>query len=153
MKIKRITAVTLFALGFTLLLLNLLLTTHRSSYAQDNSRPDGIEATLPPEVDITVDDFLPQPFQGDSVYYYNRLGGDRGALENVILDYGVGQVRITVQSGTWGGMWLSLNHPDREKAPVDFLAVLPAQILDQYQSRITDLNVKIAESTPNATLR
>ncbi len=153
MKVRKITAVTLFSLGFTLLLLNLLVTSQNLTMAQEDDNIDTITAIAPPEVDITIDDYLPQPFQGDSDYYYNRVGGDRGALNNVLLNYGVGQVRITIQSGTWGGMWNSLNHPDRENAPIDFSAVLPAQILDQYHSQITDINVGIADSTPNVLLR
>ncbi|MCB9421307.1 MAG: hypothetical protein H6667_16005 [Ardenticatenaceae bacterium] len=153
MKVKQITAVTLLGLGFTLLLLNMLVRSQHAAFAENSNVANTTNAILPPEVDVIVDDFLPQPLQGDPVYYYNRLGGDRGALNNVLLAYGIGQVRITIQSDTWGGMWFSLNHPDREKAPIDFSAVLPAQIQEEYQSQITDLNVKIAESTPNATLR
>jgi hypothetical protein len=30
-------------------------------------------------IEILVDDFNPQPYQEDNVYYFNRLEGDRGA--------------------------------------------------------------------------
>ena len=40
-----------------------------------------------------------------------------------------GQVTTTVAAGTtWGGGWLSLNHPIREGLPINFSAVLPAQV-------------------------
>lgn len=149
MQVRKVTAVTFFSLGFTLLLINLLVTSHKSLSVHANN----LSQIAPPEITIIVDDFQPQPIQGNPTYFYNRLGGDRGALGDIILNYGVGTVTITIQSGTWGGMWNSLNHPDREKSPVDFSATLPAQILDQYQNQITHVNVEIAASTPGRTLR
>jgi hypothetical protein len=97
---------------------------------------------------VLVDDFKPQPYQGDSVYYYNRLGGDRGALQDADLEWGEGQVTTTISTGnSWGGVWLSLNHPIREAQPVNFSAALPPQILPAYQSRVTDLTVQVTRGT------
>ena len=103
---------------------------------------------------ILVDDFKPQHYQGDSVYYYNRLGGDRGALNNSIIAWGDGQVRVTVAPGnSWGGLWESINHPDREGTPVNFSAVLPGEILPAYQSKITGITVRIKGGTVGRTIK
>jgi beta-glucosidase len=105
-------------------------------------------------ITILVDDFKPQPYQGESVYYFNRLGGDRGAVNYGILDWGNGQVTTTISSGnSWGGIWMSLNHPIREGLPIDFSEILPPQILPAYQSQITGITVRIARGIPNRTLR
>ena len=95
--------------------------------------------TTPRPIVILVDDFKPQPYPGDQGYPFNRLEGDRGAVNNSIMTWGRGQVTTTVATGqTWGGGWMSLNHPIREGLPINFSAILPAQIQPEYQSRITD---------------
>lgn len=105
-------------------------------------------------VTILVDDFTPQPYQGDDHYFYNRLEGDRGALNNSLVSWDMGQAKITLSSGsTWGGIWMSLNHPIREKQSIDFSAVLPPQIRQEYQSRITGMTVTIAGGTPSKLFR
>jgi hypothetical protein len=105
-------------------------------------------------VNILVDDFSPQPYQGESVYFFNRLEGDRGAINNSILDWGEGQVTTTISAGnSWGGVWMSLNHPIREGLPINFSAVLPEQILPAYQSDIRGITVRIASGTPKRTFR
>jgi hypothetical protein len=82
------------------------------------------------------------------VYFYNRLEGDRGAINDSILDWGNGQVTTTVSSGnSWGGVWMSLNHPIREGLPVDFSAILPTQVVPAYQSQITGISVRIRRGT------
>ena len=43
--------------------------------------------------EIIVDDFMPQPYQGETVYYYNRLEGDRGSVNDSLMVWGKGQVR------------------------------------------------------------
>ncbi len=103
---------------------------------------------------IVVDDFEPQPYQGEAVFFYNRLEGDRGALNDSVLDWGDGQVTITLSPGrSWGGVWMSLNHPIREDLPIDFSAVLPVQVLPAYQSQITGITVEIARATADRTSR
>lgn len=103
---------------------------------------------------ILLDDFTPQPYQGESVYFFNRLGGDRGAINDSILDWGNGQVTTTVSSGkSWGGAWMSLNHPIREAIPIDFSVILPPQVLPEYQSQITGITVRILRGTPKRTLK
>jgi hypothetical protein len=105
-------------------------------------------------VSILLDDFHPQPYQGESVYFFNRLGGDRGAINDSILDWGYGRVKTTISSGnSWGGVWMSLNHPIREGLPINFSAILPAQILPAYQSQIIGITVVIADGTPGRTFR
>ncbi|MCB0166635.1 MAG: hypothetical protein KDI79_20570, partial [Anaerolineae bacterium] len=66
------------------------------------------------EQSILVDDFTPQPEQGKSFWFHNRLGGDRGAIEgpgsgNVI--FGEGMVTAQINSGTDSlrGVWTALN--------------------------------------------
>jgi hypothetical protein len=108
----------------------------------------------PITVNILVDDFKPQPYQGESVYFFNRLEGDRGALNDSALDWADGQVTATISSGKeWGGIWMSLNHPIREGLPIDFSAIAPWPILPAYQSQITGISVQIASGTPGLTLR
>jgi hypothetical protein len=105
-------------------------------------------------ISILVDDFRPQPYQGESVYFFNRLGGDRGAVNDSILDWGNGQVITKIPPGnSWGGVWMSLNHPISEAQPINFSAILPPQILPAYQSQITDITVAIADGTPARTLK
>ena len=116
--------------------------------------PHPVETLSPSNPDvysiiILLDDFKPQPYQEESVYYFNRLGGDRGAVNHSILDWGNGQVTTTISPGhAWGGVWMSLNHPISEGLPVNFSAILPPQILPAYQSQITGITVVIAEGTP-----
>ncbi len=117
--------------------------------------PEPSSAPIPTStIGILVDDFSPQPYPGESVYSFNRLDGDRGAVNNSRLDWGKGEVTMTISAGnTWGGLWMSLNHPIREALPINFSATLPAQILPDYQSQITGLTVRIARGTPHATFR
>jgi beta-glucosidase len=105
-------------------------------------------------ISVLLDDFALQPLQGDSVYYFNRLGGDRGAVNNSILDWGNGRVTTTISSGnSWGGVWMSLNHPIGEELAVDFSAILPAQVLPPYQSQVTGITAVIADGTPGRTFK
>ena len=113
--------------------------------------PEATQSSTLPEqvVTILVDDFAPQPYQGDTVYFYNRLEGDRGALNGSAVAWGEGQATVILAEGQiWGGLWMSLNHPIRERQSLNFSAVLPAQILPQYQSRITGITISIAGGTP-----
>jgi hypothetical protein len=106
------------------------------------------------QIDILVDDFSPQPYQGDTVYYFNRLEGDRGALNDSALNWANGQVTTTIGAGkSWGGLWMSLNHPIREAIPINFSAILPSQIRPAHQSQIIGIQVLIAGATPNTTFR
>jgi hypothetical protein len=101
-----------------------------------------------------LDDFRPQPYQGQSIYYYNRLDGDRGAINESDLDWGVGEVTMTVTAGkSWGGVWMSLNHPATESLPIDFSAILPSQISSAYQSQMTGIEVRIVRGTPGRRFR
>ncbi len=106
------------------------------------------------KINILVDDFVPQPYQGDTIYFYNRLDGDRGALNNSIINWEMGQAKAIIPNGNiWGGIWMSLNHPIREKQSVNFSAVLPSEILPAYQSRIIGLQISIPEGTPGRIFR
>ena len=105
-------------------------------------------------IEILVDDFSPQPYQGDTVYFYNRLEGDRGSLNNSQIEWGDGLATVTISDGqAWGGLWMSLNHPIREGQSFDFSAILPAQILPQYQGRITGMTISIAGGTASKAFR
>ncbi len=103
---------------------------------------------------LLVDDFVPRPYQGQAVYFFNRLEGDRGALNDSRTEWGYKQVTTTIAAGnSWGGVWMSLNHPIREGLPVNFSAILPPQITPAYQSRITGITVLIARGTPGRAFR
>ncbi len=105
-------------------------------------------------IEILVDDFKPQRYQGDAIYYYNRLEGDRGALNDSVMEWGDGQVTMIITQGkTWGGEWMSLNHPIREGLGIDFSAILPAQIQGDYQCQITGITVVVAKGTQGRTFR
>jgi hypothetical protein len=111
-------------------------------------------AAIKHSISILLDDFKPPPHQGASVYYYNRLGGDRGTVNDGILAWGTGQVTTTISPGnSWGGVWMSLNHPIREGLSIDFSAVLPPQISAAYQSQITGITAVIVDGTPDRTFK
>ena len=63
--------------------------------------PSGLDVSR--SISVLVDDFEPQPYQGESVYFFNRLEGDRGAINDSILDWGNGQVTTTISSGKFLG--------------------------------------------------
>jgi hypothetical protein len=112
------------------------------------------QAQLVGPIQILVDDYVPQPYQGDAEYRHNRLGGERGVLGGSDLDWGQGQVTATLSSGqSWGGLWQSLNHPIADGQSINFSAVLPAQILPVYQSQITGLSVQVAGGTSGRIFR
>lgn len=103
---------------------------------------------------LPVDDFEPQPIDGQPVYFYNRLEGDRGAINNALLTFGAGQMTTTVSTGNiWAGAWLSLNHPIREQLSINLDAVLPHQILPEYQSAVTGIEAKVAAGTQGRPFR
>lgn len=114
------------------------------------SEPDRNQKTIK----ILVDDFKPQPYQGETVYFYNRLGGDRGSINNSIVEWGAGQVKTSISTGnSWGGVWMSLDHPIGERIPINFSSILPPQIAENYQSQITGLSVVINSGTAGRTLK
>lgn len=135
--------------------------THTGVVTVTAAAPDAVSQSAAIElvktIDVLVDDFASQPISGTTVWYYNRLGGDRGALGAwdgaVEVDWGRGEVTATVLSGGWGGVWTSLNHPLREEKPLNLSRVLPAQIRDPYQSRVTGLTLDVARATPGALFR
>jgi hypothetical protein len=111
-------------------------------------------STVKSELRVIIDDFVPQPYQGDSEYRFNRLGGDRGSLNYSLVDLGPGLLTTTITNGrTWGGLWTSLNHPIGEKLPIDFSAALPDQIRPAYQSQITGVTAEVVTGTAGITFR
>ena len=70
------------------------------------SPPNPLAVITPLAVDrsinILVDDFSPQPYQGEATYFFNRLEGDRGTINNAIMDWGKGQVTMTVSKSNYG---------------------------------------------------
>ncbi len=118
------------------------------------SAPKQAELAVSSSLTILVDDFKPQPYQGESMYFFNRLNGDRGALNNSFVHWESGRSTVTVSPGnTWGGIWESLNHPIRKGLPINFSAILPAQIAPAYQSQITGITVRVVGGTPGRLLR
>jgi len=101
-------------------------------------------------ISIMLDDFNIPPYPGESVYPYNRLQGDRGIVNGSVLEGGNGLITSTIATGnTWGGAWMSLNHPVSEGLPINFSRVLPPQIRSEYQSQITGITIEIERGTPN----
>jgi hypothetical protein len=99
---------------------------------------------------ILVDDFAPQPMQGNQLWPHNRLGGDRGRIDGPgsgSVEWGKGAVTATITAGTdtGRGVWTSLNHPIRDHTPLDFSSIFPSQIISQYQGCITDLQVQVLD--------
>ena len=99
---------------------------------------------------VLVDDFFPQPLQGDQFWPQNRLGGDRGEIEGPgsgAVDWGEGVVTASITEGTdtWLGVWTSLNHPNAENIPLDFSAIFPSQILADYQGQVTGLRARVLD--------
>lgn len=99
---------------------------------------------------VLVDDFAPQPLQGDQFWFYNRLGGDRGQIDGPgsgSIVWGKGKVTATITGGTntWIGIWTSLNHLIRESIPLNFSSIFPPQILPQYQGRVIGLRIDILD--------
>lgn len=103
---------------------------------------------------ILVDDFKPQPYQGDPSYSYNRLDGDRGGISDTTTEWEQGNVKLSIApSSTWGGIWMSLNHPIREGKQINFSAILPAPIKQEYQSNVTGIQVQVMNATPGRFLK
>ena len=99
---------------------------------------------------VLVDDYEPQPLPGHSVWYTNRLGGDRGSIDGPgggTVQWGSGLVTATISGGTssWQGVWTSLNHPIIDCAPLDFSAILPPAIEPQYQGAVSVLRFHILD--------
>lgn len=99
---------------------------------------------------VLVDDFVPQPLQGDQFWPHSRLGGDRGEIGGPgsgVVDWGEGVVTASITEGTdtWRGVWTSLNHPNAENVPLDFSAIFPPQILAGYQGRVTGIEVQVLD--------
>ena len=119
------------------------------------------EQPLPPSsmfnnqsISILLDDFSRLLNRDKSDSFFNRLDGDGRPLNNSRIEWSDGQVTTRVSPGnSWGGVWMSLNHPRSEELPLNFSAVLPRQILPAYQSQITGLTVEIARGTPGITFR
>ncbi len=126
--------------------------THFTVNTSTNNLTSQTSVTSP--VMIVVDDFEPQPYQGQTIYFYNRLEGDRGALNEATVSWGQGAVTTTIAAGkNWGGIWLSLNHPITKKLPVNFSKVLPDVIQPAYQSEITNVTVKVIIGTVGTNLK
>ncbi len=105
------------------------------------------------EISIIVDDFVPQPYEGEILFFYNRLDGDRGQLGDAQFEWGSESVTATINSGNWGGLWTSFQHPIHETNPVDFSAIMPEQINPEYQNTVTGLQVQVADSSSNNRLK
>ena len=112
------------------------------------------EKKLESEVEVLVDDFRLQPLLGEAIWYYNRIGGDRGALNEGDVVWGRGECEVSVAPDqTWSGIWESLSHPAHEGLSVDFQSLLPLPIRPAYQSTMKSLEVRILRGTPNRTLK
>lgn len=100
-----------------------------------------------------MDDFSSHAYPGAQGDYRNRLDGEHRAVQSTI-SWASGQVTATLGTDMpWGGGQMSLNHPLAEGLPINFSAILPAQILPFYQSQITGITARIARGSPGRILR
>lgn len=85
MKIQRVFVSVVFGIGFVVIMMMALTAVTQPASAHVNATQ---------EIAILVDDFIPQPYPGNPVHYYNRMSGDRGALsqdpDTMKLDFGKG---------------------------------------------------------------
>jgi hypothetical protein len=111
-------------------------------------RPIQAQTALLEERTLLVDDFAPQPRQGETVWPHNRLGGDRERIDgpgsgSVIWGQGIVTATITGGTNSSRGVWTSLNHPILDCTPLNFAAIFPPQIKSEYQGRITGLRIQV----------
>lgn len=151
---RRITSVVGISLALIVLTLGFYLFKVRVTRAEGavQTNLDRERITFPSQQTLTVlvDDFVPQPIQGEPRWFYNRLGGDRGELgtpgtRNVIWGQGTARANITSGTNNLSGVFTSLNHPIRENIPLNFSAIFPSQILPQYQGRVTEIRIQIED--------
>jgi len=103
----------------------------------------------PASYDALVDDYQTLPLQGEtqSFSFYDRLGGDRGPMDDhgsVTFGRGYVEARVTGSTG-WAGVWGSLNHAAAEGIPLNLAALLPQPIKADYQYRATGIWVEIED--------
>lgn len=146
-------------LSFVLLTIILVLLTGQHTVKGNNAAWPPSETRVDQQITVTilVDDFAPQPMQGQPFWWFNRLGGgSRGGIcknpdENRIcrnIDWGRGTVTATITAGTdEAGVWTSLNHPLDDATPLNFSAIFPRQITPTLQGQITGLHIQIATGT------
>jgi hypothetical protein len=102
--------------------------------------------------DVLVDDYVVLPLQGDTAKFLNidRLGGNRGEVlwASGQVQWNRGSVLATIE-GSQGlaGVWHSLNHLKEEGLPLDLAAVLPGQVLGEYQYKTTAVWVDIEQGS------
>ena len=147
-------------------LILVLLVASQMTLVLDANGQSRVEAQQPQQMQWTVlvDDFNPQPLTGETIWYYNRLGGDRGQVDGWwdplcacsypgggTVAWGSGTVTATITqtqgSEAWVGVWTSLSHVITENIPLDFSAVFPAQILPAYQGSVTGLRLIVLDGS------
>jgi hypothetical protein len=99
---------------------------------------------------ILVDDFSPQPIQGEGFWKHNRLGGDRNRIDGPgggTVEWGKGSVTAAIAGGmnSWMGVWTSLNHPIGDCAPLNFSSIFPPWIASEYQGTITEIRIHVLD--------
>ena len=101
---------------------------------------------------VLLDDYQPRPPQGDRVWPYNRLGGDRGKIDppkpnQGAVKWGSGEAKAEITKGneTWVGVWTAFSHPVSESLPLDFSEIFPDPIDDQFQGKVTALRVSVRD--------
>jgi len=119
----------------------------------EHSPPSETSSNQQMTVTILVDDYAPQPMQGHDFWSHNRLGGERWPMDvpppgNTNVNWGKGVVTATYPGGNDEvGVWTSLNHPLKDRTPINFSAIFPSQIMTNYQGRITDLQIHVVTGT------
>jgi hypothetical protein len=105
---------------------------------------------------VLVDDFVPRPLQGDAVWFYTRIGTDRGQIDvpgTGSTTWGDGHVDIQITNGatTFRGVFFALKHLIRENRALDFRAIFPPAIEPAYQGAVTAIRLRVADG--RGTLR
>lgn len=143
-----------------------LLVVYQSAIALGSDTQNTVEAHQPQQVQgvVLVDDFDPQPLMEETIWYYNRVRGDRGQVDgwwdptcpctypgggNVVWGNGTATATITQTQGSeaWVGVWTSLNHVITENIPLHFSAIFPEQILPAYQASVTGLRLIVLDGS------
>ena len=79
------------------------------STLEPTSIPTPTKSSPQHQITILLDDFRPQPYPGETVYPFNRLGGERGAVNNSVLYWGTGHATSAIAAGqSWAVSLLAL---------------------------------------------
>ena len=93
---------------------------------------------------VLVDDFAGKDAPPERLWYYSRIGTDRGAMGDGVytVKLGGGSAEFNVSNG-WAGVWISLIHNAKTRDELDPRRLLGPYVLSKYQPRITGVKVHL----------